>query len=214
MFLFDEPLSNLDASLRAQMRVEIKRLHNMLKTTVVYVTHDQVEAMTLANRIIIMNHGRVEQIGTPFEVYNHPVDKFVAGFIGAPKMNFIPARLVESKKGLMLELNSEIKLSIPSERSQRYRSYLDRLIELGIRAEHLVLGEETEVTNPARFKAIVEIVEPMGGETLIFLNLNGVQVSAKCNPNIDIQPGVEATFTMDMGHMHLVDVETGEIVHY
>jgi len=214
VFLFDEPLSNLDANLRAQMRVEIKRLHSMLKTTVVYVTHDQVEAMTLADRIVIMNLGKVVQVGSPYEVYNCPIDKFVAGFIGAPKMNFIPARLVESDSGLEMELNAEIRLSIPPERSDQYRPYLDRTMELGLRAEHLVVGKGTEVTHPSRFKATVEIVEPMGGETLVFLKLNGIEVSAKCNPNIDIHPGDEMTFTADMGHMHLIDVNNGGVVSF
>ena len=189
VFLFDEPLSNLDANLRAQMRVEIKRLHSMLKTTVVYVTHDQVEAMTLADRIVIMNQGRIVQVGSPFEVYNNPADKFVAGFIGAPRMNFIPARLIETDSGLSVELNPQIYLPVPNSRVKALRPHLERNLEIGLRPEHLVVGEGSDVAEPARFQAKVEIVEPMGGETLVFLTINEVEICAKCSPNLNVKPG-------------------------
>ena len=135
----------------------------MAKVDLEYVTHDQVEAMPLADRIAIMNQGRIVQVGTPFEVYNYPADKFVAGFIGAPRMNFIPARLIETDSGLSVELNPQIYLTVPNSRVKALRSHLERNLELGLRPEHLVVGEGSEVAEPARFQANVEIVEPMGG---------------------------------------------------
>src|SRR5215208_2759386 len=121
VFLFDEPLSNLDAKLRVQMRTEIKKVHQKVTTTTVYVTHDQVEAMTLADRVVVMNGGLIEQIGSPNEVYHHPKTRFVAGFIGSPAMNFIPCRLVEKDGGLAVQLSDRLSLPIPESRVARYR---------------------------------------------------------------------------------------------
>src|ERR1700693_4204637 len=121
VFLFDEPLSNLDAKLRVQMRTEIKKVHQKVTTTTVYVTHDQIEAMTLADRVVVMNGGRIEQIGTPNDVYHHPATRFVAGFIGSPAMNFMPCRLVERNGGLAVNLSDRLSLPIPQRRGARYR---------------------------------------------------------------------------------------------
>ena len=123
VFLFDEPLSNLDAKLRVQMRTEIKRVHQKVKTTTVYVTHDQVEAMTLADRVVVMHHGKIEQIGTPNELYHHPKTRFVAGFIGSPAMNFIPAKLEMNGSGLTLRVSDRISFPVPETRAARFRSY-------------------------------------------------------------------------------------------
>src|SRR4249920_79494 len=120
VFLFDEPLSNLDAKLRVQMRTEIKRVHQMVKTTTVYVTHDQVEAMTLADRVVVMNNGRIEQVGTPHDLYHHPKTRFVAGFIGSPAMNFLPCRLERNGAGLVLNLAGGLSFSVPADLSGRY----------------------------------------------------------------------------------------------
>src|ERR1700675_1023828 len=123
VFLFDEPLSNLDAKLRVQMRTEIKKVHQKVKTTTVYVTHDQVEAMTLADRVVVMNHGRIEQIGTPHEVYHRPMTRFVAGFIGSPAMNFLSCRLVDNNGGLSVSLSDRLSLPVPPDRMSRYRPH-------------------------------------------------------------------------------------------
>src|SRR5215468_10481261 len=125
VFLFDEPLSNLDAKLRVQMRTEIKKVHQKVTTTTVYVTHDQVEAMTLADRVVVMNGGRIEQIGSPNDVYHHPQTRFVAGFIGSPAMNFIPCRLMASNGGLSVRLSDKLSLPIPESRKSRYEKYLN-----------------------------------------------------------------------------------------
>src|SRR5213080_4484358 len=138
VFLFDEPLSNLDAKLRVQMRTEIKRVHQKVRTTTVYVTHDQVEAMTLADRVVVMNRGRIEQIGPPNELYHAPKTRFVAGFIGSPAMNFLPCRLEEADGALRVRLSDEIALPVPRSRTQRYRSCVGRDgVTFGLRPEHL-----------------------------------------------------------------------------
>ena len=122
VFLFDEPLSNLDAKLRVQMRIEIKKVHQKVRTTTVYVTHDQVEAMTLADRVVVMNHGRIEQIGTPNELYHHPATRFVAGFIGSPAMNFVPCQLEDTGGQLYIRLTDRIAFLLPPSRAARYQN--------------------------------------------------------------------------------------------
>src|SRR5205809_5039352 len=135
VFLFDEPLSNLDAKLRVQMRTEIKRVHQLVKTTTVYVTHDQVEAMTLADRVVVMNGGKIEQIGTPNDLYHHPKTHFVAGFIGSPAMNFLPARLQPNGEALMLRLSPELAFPVPPAHAARYRPSVGKDLIFGLRPE-------------------------------------------------------------------------------
>src|SRR5436853_3898531 len=137
VFLFDEPLSNLDAKLRVQMRTEIKRVHQKVRTTTVYVTHDQVEAMTLADRVVVMNGGRIEQIGTPQELYHHPKTRFVAGFIGSPAMNFVPSRLEANGSGLSLRVSDKLTLPVPAARAERYRPHVGKDLTFGLRPEHI-----------------------------------------------------------------------------
>src|SRR5258707_14215840 len=138
VFLFDEPLSNLDAKLRVQMRIEIKKVHQKVRTTTVYVTHDQVEAMTLADRVVVMNHGRIEQIGTPNDLYHHPATRFVAGFIGSPAMNFIPCRLEDVGGKSHIRLTDRIAFPLPLARAVRYQNVArNEKLLLGIRPEHI-----------------------------------------------------------------------------
>ena len=138
VFLFDEPLSNLDAKLRVQMRTEIKKVHQTVKTTTVYVTHDQIEAMTLADRVVVMNHGVIEQVGSPQELYHHPATRFVAGFIGSPAMNFLPARVQDSANGgLSVHVTDSIVLPVPPARVDRYGKHKGKSMVLGLRPEHL-----------------------------------------------------------------------------
>src|SRR5664280_1592732 len=137
VFLFDEPLSNLDAKLRVAMRTEIKKVHQTVKTTTVYVTHDQVEAMTMADRIIVMHHGKIEQIGTPNELYHHPKTRFVAGFIGSPAMNLIPARLESNGVELSLRLSDRLSFPVPKARAAHYRGYAGKEVLFGLRPEHI-----------------------------------------------------------------------------
>src|SRR5712692_8923539 len=137
VFLFDEPLSNLDAKLRVQMRTEIKRVHQKVKTTTVYVTHDQVEAMTLADRVVVMNDGRIEQVGRPHDVYHMPKTRFVAGFIGSPAMNFLPGRLERNGDGLSLRLSEGLAFPVPPSRAVRYRPSAGKNLTFGLRPEHI-----------------------------------------------------------------------------
>ena len=137
VFLFDEPLSNLDAKMRGQMRIEIKRVHQHLKTTTVYVTHDQVEAMTLADRVVVMKDGKIEQIGTPDEIYNYPKTGFVAGFIGSPAMNFIPSKIIKDEKGMVVSVNKDLSFAISKEKEKDIMEFVDKDVLLGIRPEHI-----------------------------------------------------------------------------
>ncbi len=210
-FLFDEPLSNLDASLRAQMRVEIKRLHKNLQTTVIYVTHDQIEAMTLADRIVIMNDGRIVQVGRPMEIYERPVDRFVAGFIGAPQMNFLPGRVVARGGGLAFMISDGTLLPLPPERDAAYAPFRDRPMELGIRPETLHVGDFRS-EDAAPFEAVIDVVEPMGNEGLAFFKVAGVEVAATCDPYLRRDQGELVRLTADMARAHLIDAETGRVV--
>ena len=137
VFLFDEPLSNLDAKLRVQMRTEIKRVHQKVRTTTVYVTHDQVEAMTLADRVVVMNGGIIEQVGTPADLYHHPRTHFVAGFIGSPAMNFLPCRLEQNGIGLIARLSDQLALPVPASHADRYRQGIGKPLVFGLRPEHI-----------------------------------------------------------------------------
>ena len=208
VFLFDEPLSNLDAKLRVQMRTEIKKVHQKVKTTTIYVTHDQVEAMTLADRVVVMNGGLIDQVGPPNELYHNPRTRFVAGFIGSPAMNFIPATLVENGAGLSVRLNDQLALPVPAAKGARYRSHVGRELVFGIRPEHLTETRAYDNEGCAEFTAPVDVVEPMGMETMIYITLNGEEVCARVAPNSAKGPGEPMQFMADMNHMHLIDPKT------
>jgi multiple sugar transport system ATP-binding protein len=210
VFLFDEPLSNLDAKLRVQMRTEIKKVHQQVRTTTVYVTHDQVEAMTLADRVVVMNGGLIEQIGTPHELYHTPKTRFVAGFIGSPAMNFLPGRLVENSGALSVQLGGGLVLPIPAERTTAYRPYAGREMVFGIRPEHVT--ETRSYSNGAEFSMPVDVIEPMGMETMVYFIVDGVEVCARVSPEAAQEPGERMRFMAEMRHMHLIDPETERVV--
>jgi multiple sugar transport system ATP-binding protein len=214
VFLFDEPLSNLDAKLRVQMRTEIKRVHQKVRTTTVYVTHDQVEAMTLADRVVVMNAGRIEQVGTPIELYSSPATKFVAGFIGSPAMNLVPCALEErGGGGLEVALGNGLSFAVPEARSARYRSHLGKSkLLFGLRPEHLTEFHAHATANQQPFERTPEVTEPMGMETLVFFRVNGTDVCACTNPAAGAQPGKPLKMLADLDHMHLIDDESGHIL--
>ena len=197
VFLFDEPLSNLDAKLRVQMRVEIKELHQRLKTTTVYVTHDQVEAMTMADRIVVMNEGVVEQAGSPLDLYDRPANIFVAGFIGSPAMNLIKGTIrVNGKPSFLTKSGLALPLSgVPAEADGRAAIY-------GIRPEHFSLGGED-------VKAEVSVIEPTGSETQVFAKLGDDKIVGVFRQRVTAQPGELLPVTPDPGAVHLFDVATG-----
>jgi multiple sugar transport system ATP-binding protein len=212
VFLFDEPLSNLDAKLRVQMRTEIKKVHQAVKTTTVYVTHDQVEAMTLADRVVVMNHGVIEQVGPPQELYHRPATRFVAGFIGSPAMNFIPARVENGSGALRLNLPNGIVLPVPADRTQRYAAAAGKEMIFGIRPEHLTEPKNLDRDNIATFELTPEVIEPMGMETLIHLWLQGAEVCSRIDPTTPAEPGRPMQVAADLNHMHLIDPQTGRVL--
>ncbi|MCP3444301.1 ABC transporter ATP-binding protein [Bradyrhizobium sp. CCGUVB14] len=213
VFLFDEPLSNLDAKLRVQMRIEIKKVHQKVRTTTVYVTHDQVEAMTLADRVVVMNKGRIEQIGTPNELYHKPATRFVAGFIGSPAMNFIPCRLEDAGGTLQLRLTDRVAFALPPARAARYNALprTDRLL-LGIRPEHLTESNAHLEPGVETFDTVLDVTEPMGMETLVYFGLDGTPVCGRVNPNAGAKDGAPMRLAMDLNNMHLLNEETGVVL--
>jgi multiple sugar transport system ATP-binding protein len=212
VFLFDEPLSNLDAKLRVQMRTEIKRVHQHVKTTTVYVTHDQVEAMTLADRVVVMNEGRIEQVGTPNELYHSPKTQFVAGFIGSPAMNILPCRLEQNGVGLTVRLNDKLAFRVPENRSPRYRSHIGKELLFGLRPEHItdVRGYGSE--DRQNFPATLDVVEPMGMETMVYFAVNGTEVCGRVDPARSGGPGEAVQLQADLTHMQLIDPQNGAVL--
>ncbi|MCK1330302.1 MULTISPECIES: ABC transporter ATP-binding protein [unclassified Bradyrhizobium] len=213
VFLFDEPLSNLDAKLRVQMRIEIKKVHQKVRTTTVYVTHDQVEAMTLADRVVVMNKGRIEQIGTPNELYHKPATRFVAGFIGSPAMNFIPCRLEDVGGKLNVRLTDRISFPLPPARAARY-SALPRSenLLLGIRPEHLTESHAHLEPGVETFDTVLDVTEPMGMETLVYFGLEGTPVCGRVDPNAGAKDGAPMRLAMDLNNMHLLNEATGAVL--
>jgi multiple sugar transport system ATP-binding protein len=213
VFLFDEPLSNLDAKLRVQMRIEIKKVHQKVRTTTVYVTHDQVEAMTLADRVVVMNHGRIEQIGAPNELYHHPATRFVAGFIGSPAMNFIPCRLEDVSGALHIRLTDVLTLPLPPARAARYQGTpRDAGLLLGLRPEHIVEARSALEPGVVAFDAVLDVTEPMGMETLIYFTLEGVQICGRVGPNAGARDGAPLRLAVDLNNMHLLNEVTGAVM--
>jgi len=213
VFLFDEPLSNLDAKLRVQMRIEIKKVHQKVRTTTVYVTHDQVEAMTLADRVVVMNKGRIEQIGTPNELYHKPATRFVAGFIGSPAMNFIPCHLEEAAGKLNVRLTDRLAFPLPAARVARYQNVArsEKLL-LGIRPEHLTEANSHLEPGVEPFDALLDVTEPMGMETLVYFTLEGTQVCGRVNPGAGARDGSALRLAVDLNNMHLLNEGTGVVL--
>jgi multiple sugar transport system ATP-binding protein len=212
VFLFDEPLSNLDAKLRVQMRTEIKKVHQKVTTTTVYVTHDQVEAMTLADRVVVMNAGRIEQIGAPNEVYHNPKTRFVAGFIGSPAMNFLPGRVVNGGSNLSIRLSDTLTLPMPESRTKRYQPYVGKDMIFGIRPEDIIETRSELPTGSHQFDVQLDVVEPMGMETMVYFIVEGVEVCGRVNPIAAGNAGETMRLVADLNHMHLIDPVTDQVV--
>lgn len=208
VFLFDEPLSNLDAKLRVQMRAELSKLHDRLQTTIIYVTHDQVEAMTMGTKIVVMKDGVIQQIGSPLEVYHYPVNLFVAGFIGSPVMNFVPCRILNEGNRLMLDAE-DFRLPIPDNKAPYYRSWVGKEVIFGIRPNDIYDRRYApESIRDNAVKTVVEVIEPLGSE--IHLNVAtkrhnlvavvGTQTHAKVHQEIEL--------VFDLNKMHLFEKTT------
>ena len=207
VFLFDEPLSNLDAKLRVQMRTEISRLHKNLGATMIYVTHDQTEAMTMGDKIVILKDGEVQQIGTPMELYSNPLNKFVAGFIGSPAMNFIHGKIMLSDKLYFLNDNLNIKIALEETHNKKLQKYRDKEITIGIRPEDVLLSTEKSLAEDISVR--VEVVEPMGNETLLYFTLQDTQMIARGNPNQQYKAGSTYSMQINKNKIYLFDKERG-----
>lgn len=209
-FLLDEPLSNLDAKLRANMRTELVKLHNQLGRTIVHVTHDQVEALTMGERICIMRGGRVIQTGAPMEVYRNPADTFVAGFLASPPMNLVDGHLVEEGNDLAVAIDG-VRLPIPQDFVQAYGGYRDREIVLGIRPEDL--RSQREQPNAAALEVTVVAVETLGPEVILVGALpNGVEISARMGRDYRARIGARERLAVDTQELHLFDAETTRVI--
>jgi len=213
VFLFDEPLSNLDAKLRVQMRTEIKRIHQQVQTTTIYVTHDQIEAMTLADYIVVMNRGSIEQMGTPHELYHAPKTRFVAGFMGSPAMNFIPCTLEQNASALSIRLGDGVSFPVPENRLQRYQAVAGKSLIFGLRPEHITEPRGEARGTFSEFATVADVVEPMGTEAMIFFKLGGVAVSGRVDSSASVPvAGEKLRLVANMAHMHLIDPESGVVV--
>ena len=210
MFLFDEPLSNLDAKLRVQMRAEISSLHTRLEATMVYVTHDQVEAMTMGDKIVVMKSGLIQQIGTPLKLYNDPINRFVAGFMGTPPMNVAPGDVTE-EGGKIIVKEEGFTVVIPKNREETLRPYVGKKILMGVRSEDLTFTKKPEASN---LKATVTVVEPLGNETHLYLDTKDNQFIARALPVNEYKVGDEVNFTPDVDMMQFFDIETERSLFY
>ncbi|SEK47148.1 carbohydrate ABC transporter ATP-binding protein, CUT1 family [Variovorax sp. YR750] len=221
LYLFDEPLSNLDAQLRLDMRTEIKKLHQRLNATIVYVTHDQIEAMTLATRIAVMKGGVLQQLGTPHEVYNRPANTFVASFMGSPRMNLLKMRMASERHGELRLVGGDggvgataIKLPPGVLSSVPQVVLAGRDVIVGLRAEAVDLAAESMEPGPSHchLEARVQVVEPTGADTLVLLDIDGHDFTARLPPDVALSAGARARFSVDLAKVVFFDVETEQLI--
>ena len=212
VFLFDEPLSNLDAKLRVQMRAEISKLHQRLQTTFIYVTHDQTEAMTMASRIAVINKGDLQQLDTPQNLYDHPNNLFVAGFIGSPAMNFFPAKIVKEGNKFFVD-TEDFKVQIPDSLSGPYKGMDGKKVVFGIRPENIHDPEfAPQNTHGEKVSSKVDVTELMGNETLLYLVSGKNTYVGRVDPRCRLRVGDQAQFIFDMDKFHIFDAETEQAV--
>ena len=208
LFLFDEPLSNLDAKLRDEMRGEIKRLHQDLGKTMIYVTHDQVEAMTLADRIVLLRDGRIEQEGAPLELFERPRTRFVAGFLGSPAMNFVPARLAATDGAIAVEIE-EVRLPVPAARAAALRGHVGREVTFGVRPEHMHTARgEQRPPGFERLTVTVDLIQPTGSRTYATFRLGRTEVTAELQAHEVERPGERLELDVDMNRAIVIDPDT------
>jgi multiple sugar transport system ATP-binding protein len=212
VFLFDEPLSNLDAKLRVQMRVELQKLHQKLNATMVYVTHDQTEAMTLGDRIVVLKDGDIMQIGSPMELYNHPQNKFVAGFIGSPPINFIEGLIVRDETTAFLEERSGMRIDIKNVSNDNIHRYIDRKVILGIRPENIKSNAQRAGKHHHRHTIHIDALEQMGNEILVYTQTGANQLIARFAPDAHVEVGIETELYFNLDKVHFFYKETGEVI--
>ncbi|MEG6571342.1 sn-glycerol-3-phosphate ABC transporter ATP-binding protein UgpC [[Clostridium] cellulosi] len=220
VFLLDEPLSNLDAKLRAQMRTELQLLHNRLGTTFIYVTHDQTEAMTMGDRIVVMKDGVIQQVDTPQNLYDKPCNVFVAGFMGSPQMNFIDAKLSSHDGAIWVDFafvdgrpKYSIKLPEGKVKDENVKSFIGKDVILGIRPENIHDDERfISLADTGIIDVKVQVTELMGAETYLYLDLEGTQVTARVDPRTTAKQGDEIKVAFDVNKIHLFDKETEKVI--
>jgi multiple sugar transport system ATP-binding protein len=206
VFLFDEPLSNLDAKLRVQMRVELKKLHERLGTTAIYVTHDQVEAMTLGDRVVVMRDGWVQQVGDPMELYNEPANRFVAGFIGSPAMNFANVRIAAENGGLWA-IGDGIRLKVPVPLQNRLGAHAGKEVTFGIRPEDLLIASDADSIEQS-LDATVEVIERLGSEILLDCAVGPGMMVASVEPTVTARVHDKMRLTINPHRVHFFDNQT------
>lgn len=211
VFLFDEPLSDLDAQLRVAMRAELVKLQQQLKATVIHVTHDQVEAMTMGDRIVVMNGGRIQQTGRPMDVYHHPVNRFVAGFIGSPPMNFLEGTLIVTGGDARLDL-SGFTLKLPSERPDRYTNWSKKTVTMGIRPEDISLTGGDRIGEWEHLQAQAAVIQPLGAEALLHLQCGPYELRACAATSDQFRSGEMVDVYMNMTRCHLFDPDGGNVI--
>lgn len=208
VFLFDEPLSNLDAKMRVQMRTEISKLHTRLETTMIYVTHDQIEAMTMGDRICVMKDGIIQQVDTPLHIYDTPANIFVAGFIGTPPMNFFYGHVEKDASGLYFK-TPNVSVRLPKEWHAKAEEYIDREVVFGIRPEEIGSERAEAEPDPQRLKAKVEVMEPMGAETYLYLDTGDKNTSiARIDAHRKVAIGQDVNLALSLSTAHLFDKKT------
>lgn len=215
VFLMDEPLSNLDAKLRVQMRVEISKLHQRLATTIIYVTHDQTEAMTLGTRIVVLKDGIIQQVDTPTNLYNSPNNIFVAGFMGSPQMNLVDAKISEKNGKVIVDLGEDVEVALTGEKAQKLTDggYVGKNVVVGIRPEDIKADEEFVAAHPeSTFEAKIKVFELLGAEVNLHFDINGTTCTAKVGPRTAARPGDSVKFAMDLTRLHVFDKETEQVI--
>jgi multiple sugar transport system ATP-binding protein len=211
VFLFDEPLSNLDAKLRVQMRVELKRLHDRLETTAIYVTHDQVEAMTLGDRVVVMKDGLVQQVGEPLSIYAKPRNRFVAGFIGSPAMNFIDCTVTGTDGALAVDAPGGFLIAVPPAQRASLERYRGQPVTLGIRPEDIRESSPGDAKD-SQIEAVVEVVEPLGNEILIDVKVGPNPMVARVPPTSRLRMHERVRLSMDPERLHFFDAQTEQAI--
>ncbi len=210
VFLFDEPLSNLDAKLRVQMRLEISKLHKQLGTTMIYVTHDQVEAMTMGNRIVVLSEGRVQQFDSPLKLYNKPINKFVASFIGSPGMNFLIGELLDKGTHFVLKIN-EMEWTLDDNISRKMHNAQCSKVILGLRPEHLLIQTDNLSELPA-IDVLSELVEPMGNETFVHFSTASSRLTVRCPPDVNVISGEKLKLVFKPANVHFFHPDSGNLI--
>jgi multiple sugar transport system ATP-binding protein len=212
VFLFDEPLSNLDAKLRVQMRVELQKLHQKLKATMVYVTHDQTEAMTLGDRIVVLKDGDIMQMGSPMELYNNPQNKFVAGFIGSPPINFLKGKIIKDSELWFSHPDSELKINLSVIENETIHTYTDKDVFMGIRPEDIKSNARRAGKNNYNQQVRVDAIEQMGNEIFVYSVLGTTQVISRFSPDAEVKADGFTDLYFNLDKMHFFDAETEEVI--